>query len=77
MPKVVRMTPRTCDRLAPRNITPAKQGEIAALAYKYWLDRGFKNGSPQEDWLRAKLEVAHRLRASGVAQAALNANSAL
>jgi len=65
MAKVTRMTPRVCDRLTPRNIAPAKQREIAALAFNLWLDRGFQNGSPQEDWLRAQREVGRqeRLRA--------------
>jgi len=64
MAKVVRMTPKVCDRLTPRNIAPAQQREIAALAYRHWLARGFQNGSPQEDWLRAQREVGRqRLRA--------------
>jgi hypothetical protein len=64
MAKVVRMTPRVCDKFATRNIAPAKQREVAALAYKLWLARGFQNGSPQEDWLRAQREVGRqRLRA--------------
>jgi DUF2934 family protein len=64
MAKVVRITPRVCDRLTPQNIAPAKQREIAAVAFDLWLARGFQNGSPQEDWLRAQREVTRqRLRA--------------
>jgi len=44
--------------LAPRNIAPTGQREIARLAYKFWLARCFQNGSPQEDWLRAPREVS-------------------
>ena len=32
-------------------------GEIAALAYCYWEARGCQGGSPEEDWLRAELEL--------------------
>jgi hypothetical protein len=64
MAKVTRITTKVCDRLAPRIIAPAKQRDIAALAYKLWLARGFRNGSPQEDWLRAQRAVSReRLRA--------------
>jgi|HubBroStandDraft_6_1064221.scaffolds.fasta_scaffold6400078_1 hypothetical protein len=63
MAKTTRMTPRVCDRLTPRNIAPAKQREVAALAYTLWLNRGFQNGSPQEDWLRAQRQVRRRVRA--------------
>jgi hypothetical protein len=58
------MTRRLCDRFALPNVAPAKQREIAALAYEIWLARSFRNGSPQEDWLRAQRAVCQaRLRA--------------
>ena len=64
MVKVMRSTATVCDKFAPRDIGPAKQREIAALAYKFWLARSFQNGSPQEDWLRARRAVCQeRLRA--------------
>jgi Protein of unknown function (DUF2934) len=65
MDKVTRMTTtRVCDKFASRNIAPAQQREIAALAYDLWLARSFQNGSPQEDWLRARRAVCQqRLRA--------------
>lgn len=28
--------------------------EIAALAHKFWAERGFKHGHDAEDWLRAE-----------------------
>lgn len=31
--------------------------EIAKLAYSYWVARGYKGGSPEEDWLRAEREL--------------------
>jgi hypothetical protein len=62
MAKVIRMKTRVCDKFAPGDIAPAKRREIAALAYKRWLARGFRNGSPQEDWLQAQLEVCQQRR---------------
>lgn len=64
MAKLMRMTPRVCDKFKASGIAPARQREIAALAYKFWLARGFEDGSPQEDWLRAQRKVGRaRLRA--------------
>jgi hypothetical protein len=31
--------------------------EIAALAYSYWVQRGYAPGSPEQDWLRAEREL--------------------
>jgi predicted AAA+ superfamily ATPase len=30
--------------------------EIARIAYRYWIDRNFQDGSPEEDWFRAERE---------------------
>jgi hypothetical protein len=38
---------------------PAPSREDVALqAYLYWEARGFRGGSPEEDWLRAEQELA-------------------
>jgi putative hemolysin len=64
MAKVKSITTRVCDEFAVRNLAASEQREVAALAYKYWLARGFHDGSPQEDWLRAQRVVCRiRLRA--------------
>jgi hypothetical protein len=34
--------------------------EIAALAYSYWVIRGYQGGCPEEDWLRAEQELHQR-----------------
>jgi hypothetical protein len=34
--------------------------EIAQLAYSYWESRGYKGGSPWEDWFRAERELKQR-----------------
>ena len=31
--------------------------QIAALAEKYWAERGWPQGSPEQDWLRAEHEL--------------------
>jgi hypothetical protein len=33
------------------------QKEIAQVAYRIWLERGDRPGSPEEDWLNAEAEV--------------------
>jgi hypothetical protein len=30
---------------------------ISTRAYELWLERAFRNGSPEKDWLRANREV--------------------
>jgi hypothetical protein len=38
--------------------TPApSREEIARLAEKYWAERGWPEGSPEQDWLRAEQEL--------------------
>jgi hypothetical protein len=35
---------------------PSKE-EITRLAEKYWAERGWPEGSPEQDWLRAEQEL--------------------
>jgi hypothetical protein len=44
---------RSCERFGSINLTPDEQQEIAELAFSFWLARGFRSGSPQEDWIEA------------------------
>ena len=37
-----------------------EQDEIARLAYQFYVERGYQNGSDQEDWLRAEKIVKAR-----------------
>ena len=39
---------------------PANQGEISALAYELWIQRGCPLGSPEVDWFRAKEELRRK-----------------
>ena len=55
---------RSATSTAEQWIDPAA---IARLAYSYWEARGYTNGSPEEDWLRAEQELRARQAASAVA----------
>jgi Protein of unknown function (DUF2934) len=35
----------------------AHQREIAQVAYRIWIERADRPGSPEEDWLKAEAEV--------------------
>jgi Protein of unknown function (DUF2934) len=37
--------------------TAPSREEIARLAEKYWAERGWPEGSPEQDWLRAEQEL--------------------
>jgi hypothetical protein len=39
-----------------------ERDEVARLAYSYWQARGYPEGSPEEDWLRAEAELLDRSR---------------
>ena len=53
--------PKRAARSVEVPTTPVAAGptheEISRLAYSYWEARGFVAGSPEEDWLRAELEL--------------------
>lgn len=42
------------------DISRPGNGEIAALAYQLWKDRGCPIGSPDEDWLLAEAELTNQ-----------------
>jgi hypothetical protein len=45
---------------SPRQLEPPSHQQIAELAEKYWAERGWPQGSPEEDWLRAEQELMGR-----------------
>jgi hypothetical protein len=49
-------TPAAMVESAAAAYSPAPE-EIAALAYSYWVTRGYQDGCPEEDWLRAEQEL--------------------
>jgi hypothetical protein len=40
--------------VSSREWRPPTHEEIARLAYSYWDARGYRGGSPLEDWFRAE-----------------------
>jgi hypothetical protein len=67
--KTVEMTVLPANEL--KNTAPQKKAEmpkvtimkrvshddIAKLAHRYWIERGYQHGNPDEDWLRAEREL--------------------
>jgi len=61
--QAVQTATKSCNDLAlPGATRPKTQRQIATRAFQLWLARGFRNGSPQEDWLRAQREVTRAAR---------------
>lgn len=52
-----------------------EHAEISKLAYQYYLERGEKHGTPEDDWMRAELEV-RRTRASSIGQGGIEPEGA-
>jgi len=61
-PKAQRTPRRAAPRVPAAAPVPAfdavaHQKEIAQVAYRIWLERADRPGSPEEDWLKAEAEV--------------------
>ena len=52
---------------SPAHTLRLANGDIAALAYQLWKDRGCPSGSPDEDWFLAEAELTNIQRVSAVA----------
>ncbi len=52
-----RAAPRVPAAPLPAFDAVAHQKEIAKVAYRIWLERADRPGSPEEDWLKAEAEV--------------------
>ncbi|HEY1580663.1 MAG TPA: DUF2934 domain-containing protein [Terracidiphilus sp.] len=50
-PKAIASKRNTAAKVQPISVT---HEEIAALAHRFWAERGFQNGHDAEDWLRAE-----------------------
>jgi hypothetical protein len=57
-PAATKTPAATVESIAASNSSARE--EIAALAYSYWVTRGYHGGSPEEDWLRAERELHQR-----------------
>lgn len=59
-PKKPRKAPtgkkKTADAAEPIVIHPTHE-QIAALAQRYWAERGYTDGQAEQDWLRAEHEL--------------------
>ena len=55
---------------APRLVPVAPHDEIAARAYRYYLERGMEHGHHVEDWLRAEKELREQVDGEKMAEAA-------
>jgi Protein of unknown function (DUF2934) len=57
-------SPRRVPKILPAPIfeydPAAHQKEIAQVAYRIWLERADRPGSPEDDWLKAEVEVRAR-----------------
>jgi hypothetical protein len=56
-------SPRRVPKIAAAPIeydAAAHQKEIAQVAYRIWLERADRPGSPEDDWLKAEAEVRAR-----------------
>ncbi|MGP8254030.1 MAG: DUF2934 domain-containing protein [Terracidiphilus sp.] len=38
-------------------VMPPSQEQIAALAHRYWAERGYQHGQDADDWFRAEQEL--------------------
>jgi hypothetical protein len=41
-------------------VKPVSQEEVAALAHRFWAERGYRHGQHVEDWFRAEQELRGR-----------------
>ena len=53
-------SPRPAPTLELEYDAKAHQKEIAQVAYRIWLERADRPGSPEDDWLKAEAEVRAR-----------------
>jgi hypothetical protein len=55
-----RRVPKVASAATPEYDPAAHQKEIAQVAYRIWLERADRPGSPEDDWLKAEVEVRAR-----------------
>jgi len=55
-----RRVPKSAPAPIPEYDAATHQKEIAQVAYRIWLERADRPGSPEDDWLKADAEVRSR-----------------
>ena len=66
--------------LVPEFDAAAHRKEIAQVAYRIWLERADRPGSPEKDWVKAEIEVRARYarkEVNPIARAAAASSGAL
>jgi hypothetical protein len=56
--KEIRMTSKPAESAA----ADLDRGQVEALAYQLWIQRGSPEGSPEIDWLQAEADLKNRSR---------------
>ena len=56
IPKAAAKPRKRVTKKVPASPAPSHE-EIALLAERYWAERGWPQGSPEQDWLRAEQEL--------------------
>ena len=73
-------TPAGDPVLVPEFDAAAHRKEIAQVAYRIWLERADRPGSPEKDWVKAEIEVRARYarkEVNPIARAAAASSGAL
>ncbi len=60
MAKIAAPTQKNGTRSSGTSSRENEQAEISALAYQFFVDRGFQHGHDAEDWIRAESIVKNK-----------------
>jgi hypothetical protein len=55
--KPVKTPAKTNSKTSNLSVMAPSKEQIAALAHKYWAERGFQHGQDADDWFRAEQEL--------------------
>ena len=55
--KAKKVTEPAVPASATQEVYSPSHDDIAQLAYSFWEARGYRDGAPEEDWLRAEREL--------------------
>ena len=60
MAKIAAVELKSASRVSGASSQENTQAQIAALAYQFFVDRGYQHGFDAEDWLRAEAFVKNK-----------------